>query len=174
MLRQDLAADEALHKNFVTEAVVKHRNWLFGFLAFLYLISFNGQWRIGLDSSIYRGLAANLAQGNGFTFGTWATQQAYPGLPLVLAGINRIFGTPPDATHVPGGATAFVGWRIDTAASVALITLMGVATIVLSYKLIRMHYPEWIAICVAFGVGLNSWFLQLCSEILTDVPFCWA
>jgi hypothetical protein len=48
---------------------------------------------------------------------------------------------------------------------------MGAATIALTYRLIRMHYPEWMAICVTFGVGINAWFLQLCNELLTDVPF---
>jgi hypothetical protein len=46
--------------------------WLFVGVALLYLISFNGQWRIGLDSANYRGLADSIVSGRGYVFGEWA------------------------------------------------------------------------------------------------------
>src|SRR5436190_7432147 len=55
------------------------------------LLAFNGRWRIGVDSSIYRGLAANLVEGRGYHFGEFGTHQIYPGLPLILAGTTRLF-----------------------------------------------------------------------------------
>jgi hypothetical protein len=171
MLRQNLPDEELAVQNAVTGLIVRYRHWFFGFLALLLLASYNGQWRIGLDSSIYRGLAANLAAGNGFVFGKWATNQVYPGLPVMLAAVNQFFNAPIDATQTNNSAFEFVAWRMDTAVAIGLILLMGVATIVLSYKLIRLHYPQWMAICVAFGVGTNAWFLELSNEILTDIPF---
>lgn len=171
MLRPNLSEEELAVENAVTRLIVRFRHWFFAFTALLLLVSYNGQWRIGLDSSIYRGLAANLAAGNGFVFGKWATNQVYPGLPVMLAGVNQLFDAPIDASQTHNSAFEFVAWRIDTAAAVALILLMGVATIVLSYKLIRLHYPQWMAVCVAFGMGTNAWFLELSNEILTDIPF---
>src|SRR6185437_2264707 len=53
----------------------------------LFLVApFNGQWRLGLDSSIYRGVAQSLANGQGYTFAGRAQHQVYPGLPVILAG----------------------------------------------------------------------------------------
>src|SRR5262249_8610616 len=56
------------------------------------IISFNGRWRMGLDSSIYRGLARSIATGNGYHFGEFGTHQIYPGLPVLLAGLTKLFG----------------------------------------------------------------------------------
>jgi len=44
---------------------------------------------MGLDSSIYRGLARSLASGQGYHFGEFGTHQIYPGLPVLLAGSRR-------------------------------------------------------------------------------------
>src|SRR5829696_6920705 len=68
---------------------------LFMFIALLYLVSFNGKWRIGLDSANYRGLADAIASGRGYHFGDWAGHNIYPGFPLLLAGLQKVFGTNP-------------------------------------------------------------------------------
>ena len=170
LMLRPVTADEALVENQLTEGIARYRHYFFGFLALLYLISFNGQWRIGHDSSIYRGLAANLAVGEGYVFGEWATHQAYPGLPYLLAGIHKICGTDIEPLRQQG-ALAFVGPRLDTTVSVLVILAMALLTLVLTYRLIRMHYPQWVAVCITFGLGMNAWFLQLSNSLLTDVPF---
>src|SRR5947207_2463238 len=48
---------------WVRSWLVANKKLLFALCLALFVISFNGRWRIGLDSSIYRGLAANLAAG---------------------------------------------------------------------------------------------------------------
>jgi hypothetical protein len=142
-------------RNRVTDAIVRYRKLFFIGIAALYLISFNGRWRIGLDSSIYRGLGHNLATGQGYVFGETASHQVYPGLPLILAGLERTI-------------SASVFWPI---APLLFMLACSVLTLVITYRLIKLHYPEWIAIAVTCGVALNEKFLQLSNEILTDVPF---
>src|SRR5262252_3169591 len=92
MLRADTAtapdappADvQPLLSNRITDAIAAHRKVLFALIAVLYVLGFNGKWRLGLDSANYRGLALNLAHGQGYTFGDWAPKQIYPGLPYVF------------------------------------------------------------------------------------------
>jgi energy-coupling factor transporter transmembrane protein EcfT len=169
MLRPDLA-DERFVENRLTEGIARYRHLFFGFLAVLFLVSFNGQWRIGHDSAIYRGLAANIVAGKGYVFGEWASRQAYPGLPYLLAGIQKICGVEVEALR-PHGAMAMVGRRIDTTVSTLVMLAMALLTLIVTYRLIRMHYPQWVAVCITFGLGINSWFLELSNSLLTDVPF---
>ena len=169
MLRPDLA-DARFVENPLTDAIARYRHLLFGILAVLFLVSFNGQWRLGHDSAIYRGLAANIAAGKGYTFGEWAPRQAYPGLPYLLAGVQRLCGVDLAALRHQG-ATAVAGPRLDTTVSILVILAMALATLVVTYRLILMHYPQWVAVCITFGLGINSWFLELSNSLLTDVPF---
>src|SRR5690606_12526597 len=61
------------------------RAYLFAALGVIYLIGFNGQWRIEPDGALYLILGQNLAAGRGYTFLGEAHQLAYPGLPYLLA-----------------------------------------------------------------------------------------
>ena len=53
----------------LTDAIVRHRKVLWCILIGVYAFAFNGQWRVGKDSALYRGLAHSLASGRGYTFG---------------------------------------------------------------------------------------------------------
>src|SRR5690349_11438631 len=77
---------------WITDTLLKHRKLLIALALIPLIVSFNGRWRMGLDSSIYRGLGRSLATGNGYHFGEFGTHQVYPGLPVLLAGITKIFG----------------------------------------------------------------------------------
>src|SRR5690349_10869630 len=104
--------------------------WKWGFFALvavLFVLSFNGLWRVGRDSAAYRGLGHQLATTGKYVFrdkqeGTavYSEQQdtRYPGLPLILAAIEKVFGR-------------------RTAPAVAAIALMAVATLVLTYRLVK-------------------------------------
>src|SRR5437660_10838901 len=70
---------------WATDWIDKNRKLLFAIALLPYLLTFNGRWRIGLDSALYRGLGHALASGQGYHFGEFATKQADPGLPLLLA-----------------------------------------------------------------------------------------
>src|SRR4051794_31224824 len=119
------------------------------------IVSFNGRWRMGLDSSIYRGLSRSLASGNGYHFGDFGTHQVYPGLPVLLSGITKIFG---ENVYRP-------------LPTLVLMLLMSFTTLALVYRLIARSYPEWMALCVTIGVAVNSWFVRLSHDVLTDIPF---
>jgi hypothetical protein len=154
MLPRGSLPELAVH-NRVTDAIVRYRKLFFIGIAFLYLISFNGCWRLGLDSSIYRGLGHNLALGKGYVFGETASHQIYPGLPVILAIIERYISASVFRPIVP----------------LLFMLTCSVLTLVVTYRLVRLHFPQWIAVAVVCGVGVNEKFLELSNEILTDIPF---
>src|SRR4051812_31867742 len=121
-------------QNRVTRLIESCTIPLFLFAAFLFAISFNGKWRLGLDSANYRGLADSIASGRGYVFGDWAGKNIYPGYPLLLAGLQKVFG------------------RSDFAPVSALMVMMLMAglTLLVTYRLIRLHYPKWVAVTVTF------------------------
>lgn len=154
MLPRRSLPELAVH-NRVTDAIVRYRKLFFAGIAFLYLISFNGRWRMGLDSSIYRGLGHNLAMGKGYVFGETASHQVYPGLPVLLAIIERYISASVFTPIVP----------------LLFMLTCSVLTLVVTYRLVRLHFPQWVAVAVVCGVGVNEKFLELSNEILTDIPF---
>ncbi len=141
-------------QNHITAFIEIHAAKFFVVLALLYLVTFNGQWRIGLDSANYRGLADSLANGRGYTFGAWAPHSIYPGLPVVLALLQRLSGN----TH-------------SAVLPCIFMLIASALTLRVTYLLIRLHFPKWMAVTVTFGLGTNAWFLQQSSELMTDVPF---
>ncbi|WP_428936768.1 hypothetical protein [Fontivita pretiosa] len=170
MLRADSAADLQLLNNRVTDAIVRHRKVLYAYVAFLLIISFNGRWRVGLDSSHYRGLAANIAAGRGYVFGSWASGQVYPGFPYLLAGIEVLLG-PRDRTPSAAQQQRILGPSLVTTSSVLLVLLMAAGTLLVTYRLIGLHYPPWVAITITCLLGSNALFIQHAHELLTDMPF---
>src|SRR5688572_18892030 len=136
----------------LTDGIVKHRNTLWAILIGIYAFAFTGQWRIGRDSALYRGLAHSLASGEGYTFGEFGSRQIYPGLPVLLAAAEKIFG-------------------LDAWPGIVLMHLAALGCLVLTYKLVRLHFPQWLAVIVTFCVGINGWFLELTNELLADMPF---
>ncbi len=148
----DELPDERAVASGITAALAAHKKWVILAIALLYLAAFNGQWRVGLDSAIYRGVGDSLAAGHGYTFGGVRQDQVYPGLPLLLAGLKTLFGP----SVVP-----------------ALIAMMAISALTLFaiYRLLRLHFPDWMAMTVVVGVALNGQFLQQSQEVMTDTPF---
>src|SRR2546423_2494603 len=130
---------------WIANGLIKRRKLAIAASLIPIIISFNGRWRMGLDSSIYRGLARSVASGNGYRFGDFGTHQVYPGLPMLLAGITKVFGEHVFRPIVP----------------LLLMVGMALLTLVLVYRLIERNYPKWIAICVVVGMATNSWFVRL-------------
>src|SRR5689334_15538396 len=71
--------------------VEAHRYWLFAAVFALYVLGFNGQWRIERDSALYLTIGRNLAEGQGYTYQGQRQQLAFPGLPLLFAATARLF-----------------------------------------------------------------------------------
>ena len=126
----------------------------------LIVAAFNGHWRIGRDSAAYRGLGHQLATTGTYHFRDrvsstlYSDQQdtRYPGMPVLLAGVEKVFG------------------RSDTAAVLA-VTFMAIATLLLTYRLVKPTVPAWLAVAALFGMGANGRFLEHANEVLSDVPF---
>jgi len=136
----------------LTRWIVAYRVHIFVVAAVFYALAFNGQWRVGRDSALYRGLAHSLASGQGYQFTDFSARQIYPGLPVLLAGLEKVFGQrdwPP----------------------IILIHLFSLGCLVVTYRLIRLRFPQWVAIAVTACTALNAWFLELTNEIRDDVPF---
>jgi hypothetical protein len=140
---------------WLTNAIEKHAKWLIVLSLLPWVMVFNGRWRIGLDSPIYRGLADNLLQGAGYHFGDFGSHQIYPGFPLLLAGVQSIFG---NSVFRP-------------VPQILVITLLGLATVVMTYVLVSRHFPKWIAVSATCALAGNARFMTLINELLTDVPF---
>src|SRR5688572_25659212 len=136
----------------LTRWIVAHRVHIFVAAAVFYLLAFTGEWRVGRDSALYRGLGHALATGQGYQFGAFSSRQIYPGLPVLLAGLEKVFGVR--------------DWP-----AIVLIHLFSLGCLVMTWKLIRLRFPQWVAIAVTACVALNSWFLELTNEIRDDIPF---
>jgi hypothetical protein len=136
----------------LTDAIFRRRKVLYAVVIVLFLLAFNGQWKVGRDSALFRGLARSLAAGQGYQFTAFASSTVYPGYPLILAGLERTFG-----------ASAFPPLALNY--GLALLTLL------VTYRLIALHYAQWVAVVITVGVGINAWFLGLSNELLTDLPF---
>ena len=133
----------------------RRRGWIRAgviFLAAVYLAALSPFWWIGHDSALYLTLAGNLISGEGYTLAGLPHTHVPPGFPLMLAGLMKI------------GAGGFLAMNL-------LMCAMGLATLVLTYLLLRrMVHPDW-AFVMTVVLGLSYEMLQRSGEILSDVPF---
>jgi hypothetical protein len=148
-----LEADSVHRDTPFTRWLERWRVAFFAGLVVILLIPFNGQWRMGLDSSLYRGLAESVAAGQGYVFAGVPQKQAYFGLPYALAALQKIVGS---NSVVP---------------VLVLMSALALAALWATYQLIATRYPRWIAVVVTCGVGMNIKFVQQAHEVMTDMPF---
>jgi hypothetical protein len=147
-------------ENLVTRLIVTLRPYYFACILIIHLLAFNGQWRVSRDGALYRGIAENLVSTGKYQFRGQRETQVYPGLPLMLAGLQKL--------EAPKN---LVKYRFEPVVPLIVMTVMGLLTLVLVYRLIALHYPAWIATAVTCGVGINPKYLGHCQSLLTDVPF---
>ncbi|HEV8291131.1 MAG TPA: hypothetical protein VGP94_04390, partial [Tepidisphaeraceae bacterium] len=143
-------------ENLVQRWIVKLRWPIFALVAFILIAAHNGYWRLGRDSALYRSVADNLASGRGYTFRGQREHHIYPGLPYLLAGIDKTFGRQDP---------------MQPRAALLIMLVMSLLTLVVVYHLVRTYFPPWIAVAVTTGVGINHEFLQQTHELMTDLPF---
>jgi hypothetical protein len=137
-------------------SIVRLRWPTFIFVILLITAAYNGRWRVGRDSALYREVARNLATEKGYTFRSQHERHIYPGLPLLLAGIDKVFG---------------IQDPLQPRVAQAVMLFLGLLTLVVIYYLVLAYYPPWLAVCVTTGVGINMQFLEQTHELLTDLPF---
>ena len=151
---QPVIAD--LQENLVQRWIVKLRWPIFALVGFILIAGHGGYWRIGRDSALYRSVADNLASGRGYTFRGQRERHVYPGLPYLLAGVDKVFGRQD---------------QMQPRAALLTMLVVSLLTLVVVYHLVRSYFPPWIAVAATTGVGINHEFLQQTHELLTDLPF---
>ena len=134
------------------------RRWLFAALLLIYALGFNGRWRMEPDSALYLSIARNLATGHGYTYHGLPNAVAYPGLPYALSATFRLF---PAYHRKPDNLLP----------ESLLVFAAGLATLGLTYRLIRLNAGRPTAVVVACGVGMTRTFYRSALAIMTDMPF---
>jgi hypothetical protein len=135
--------------------IFAHRKILWSVALFSYLAAYNGQWQMTPDSALYLALGRNLATGHGYSYNGAPHDMVYPGLPFVLAGLYKIFGS---------------DGKVFAAAD-ALILICGVLTLGATFRLVRLAFDRTTAHVVALGLAGVHEFYRYCYTILTDIPF---
>jgi hypothetical protein len=121
-------------------------------ICLVYLLGVTGQWWPTPDSALYLGLARSLATDQGYRFNEQPHNLVAPGLPLLLAGLEKLFG----ATFL---------------APNLLMCLCGLAGLYVVYRVfVRVSEPAiaW-AVAVLTG-GCYAYYLNA-HRVLTDAPF---
>lgn len=131
----------------------RNRCWLFAGLVLLYLAGFNGRWRPEPDSALYLAIGRNLAEGRGYTYHGQPHHLVFPGLPLLFAGVFRVFGGD------------------NLVAAHAVMLLMGFAALALTYRLFLLHAGRPTAVMVTLLVGLSRTLYQTSYQLMSDLPF---
>jgi len=131
----------------------QHRRWLLALTLLLYIAGFNAQWRLEPDSALYLSIGRNLVEGHGYTFHGKDHRLAYPGVPMLFAALFKAFGTGSLLPHL------------------AVMWLMGLATLALVYRLFLLHAGRPTAVLITFGVAISRIFYRYTFELLTDLPF---
>lgn len=143
--------------------IVRYRWLSLVVMVLIFIAAFNGQWRVGRDSATFRQIARNLVRSRQYVFlprgQTPRTARrvvkqeiVYPGMPLLLAGIERVFGEGDFAPQL-------------------VMYLLAAATIIAIYLALRMSFEPWIAITATVLLALSRVFLAHANELLSDVPF---
>lgn len=131
----------------------RHRYWLFAGVVLIYLAGYTGQWRIGPDTAIHMDVAQNIAAGQGYTHPTDLHRNVNPGLALLTAATFRIFGSE------------------QLYAINAVMTLLALASLGLTFWLMRIHLDRPTATAVTLLLAATAGLYQSSLEVLTDLPF---
>src|SRR5438477_7201518 len=131
----------------------RHRWWLFGAIAVLYIAGFNGQWRVSPDSALYASLGRSLAEGQGYTYQGERHTWVEPGLPYLVSFGFRLFG--PDAF-----------WP-----TLLVLLASAFAALALFYRLMLIHADRPTAVVLTTLLALNETFYRYPLHLFTDTPF---
>lgn len=120
--------------------------------AALYVLGISSDWSIGFDSGLYLNLARSLVSGKGYTLAGVPNAHVPPGYPVMLAGLLALFGK-------------------NFLLLNAVMCVIGLATLVLTYLLLRrLVHPDWAMAITLVVAACNHMFEQSTQE-LSDTPF---
>ncbi len=131
----------------------RYRYVWFGVLVVTYLAGFNGQWRAEPDSALYLTIARNLATGAGYTYHGEHHDLAYPGLPWMMAGVFKVFGT---ESMMPAHV---------------LMLGLGLFALALNYRIFLLFGGRPLAVVMTCGLGFTRIFYRYAFQLMTDMPF---
>ncbi len=118
----------------------------------IYLAGLSPQWYLGKDTGLYMNLARNLVRGEGYTIAGRPHVGVPPGLPWLLAGVMAVFGE-------------------NFLAINALMCLMGLAVVLLTYLLLReLVHRDW-ALLMTAVLAVSREMVDNSGEVLSDLPF---
>jgi hypothetical protein len=137
----------------VLALVDARRHWIYAAILALYLLGFNGQWRVERDSALYLTIGRNLATGQGYTYQGKPQHLAFPGLPLLFAGAAKLLHTERQSPDL------------------ALMLLLGLASLGLTYRLFLLHAGRPTAVLITAGLAATRLFYRYNFELLSDLPF---
>ena len=151
---QEAAGSDNLREVGVERLLVRGRYLLFLLIVAFLAAAFNGQWRMGRDSALYRGLGREIAGQGVSASHSQGTALVLPGYPLMLAAMQHAFG---DSVHRP-------------VPQILVMVATAGLTLVLVYYLVQVHFAKWVAVLVTFMLGVNWKFIQHAHELMTDMP----
>jgi hypothetical protein len=118
----------------------------------VYMLGVCPMWWPTSDSALYLSLSHSLAEGDGFVYNGARHTLVTPGLPVVLAGLERLFG--------PG----YLAGNMFTA-------LCGLGALMMMYLSVRKFGDDSIAFAVVLVTALGYPFYSNSHRILTQIPF---
>ena len=130
----------------------RRRLLVWSLIVLVYLIGVSPMWWPTCDSALYLSLSHSLAEGRGFVYNGAEHTLVTPGLPLVLAGLERVFGR------------GYWAGNMFTA-------LCGLVAVAMVYLSVRRLSDDSIAFAVAVVTALSYQFYVNSHRILTDIPF---
>ncbi|MCP4377592.1 MAG: glycosyltransferase family 39 protein [bacterium] len=118
----------------------------------VYMVGVCPMWWPTSDSALYLSLSHSLADGDGFVYNGTKHTLVPPGLPAVLAGLERLFG--------PG----YLAGNI-------FVALCGLGALAMMYLTLRKFGDDSIAFAVVLITALGYPFYSNSHRILTQIPF---
>ena len=153
-VERQLDTDGALATAWVdrTGIFCRRRLLVWSLIVVVYLIGVCPAWWPTSDSALYLSLSRSLAEGRGFVYNGQPHTLVTPGLPLVLAGLERAFGR-----------GYFAGNMFSA--------LCGLGVVAMVYLSVRRLSGDSIAFAVAVVTALSYPFYSNSHRILTQIPF---
>lgn len=135
------------------ELLEAYRVWVFLAIGLFYLIGFNGQNRIGDDSSYYLAVGQSIAQGEGYTCNGEPETIAMPLVPYLLGLCLKI-----SPTH-------------GVAIALAVLLVGGLAALAMAYQLFLLYVPRVTAVLALILFATNNQVYGVHYRLLTDAPY---
>ncbi len=118
----------------------------------VYFSGVTDRWWPTPDSALYLGLARSIYESQGYQFNGEFSVTVTPGLPLMLAAIQALFGE------------QIWLWNL-------LMTLCGLAALLMIYKVLSLVDSPRVALCVVAATAMAYTFYRYSHRVLTDAPF---